>query len=395
MDVLDVLRGVAIGAILLVNIGSLSGHDFLDPAKAATLPWAQHDATAAFLLHFLVTGKFYCLFSFLFGIGFSVFIERARRKEGDPVRRFKRRLTGLLIVGLVHTTLIWYGDILALYAVLGLLLILFLDKDDRTVLRWAFGLLALPVAIYAGLLIAAAVALRFVQATSGGGPAGDAYPDVLLRAAEGFASGNYIDIVIGNVVFTAANFARRLGLMFLPRVFGMFLLGLYAGRAGLFARLDAHAALLRRVFWCGLAAGLPLAYLAAHLDAATTDGGPVRSLTTLVVESIATPALTLAYTAGVSLLYLRSGTWLNVLAPAGRMALTNYLAQSVAGVGIFYGIGLGWYGRASLTMLLAGCAAFFAAQMIASRVWLAYAAYGPAEWAWRMFTYGRHLPLMR
>jgi uncharacterized protein len=77
------------------------------------------------------------------------------------------------------------------------------------------------------------------------------------------------------------------------------------------------------------------------------------------------------------------------------MALTNYLAQSVAGVVIFYGIGLGWYGRVSLTMLLAGCAAFFAVQMIASRVWLAYAAYGPAEWAWRMFTYGRRLPLMR
>ena len=77
------------------------------------------------------------------------------------------------------------------------------------------------------------------------------------------------------------------------------------------------------------------------------------------------------------------------------MALTNYLTQSVVGIVMFYGVGFGWYGRVSLSMQLVGCLAFFALQMIVSRVWLAYAWYGPAEWVWRVFTYGRRLALWR
>ncbi len=393
MDVLDVLRGVAVSAILLVNIGPLSGHDFIGPERAAALSWAAYDPASAFLRDWLVTGKFYCLFSFLFGVGFSVFIHRAEARGVDAIRRFKRRLTGLLIIGLVHTLFIWYGDILVLYAVLGVPLILFVRNDDASVLRWAFGMLAMPVAIYAVLLVLASIAFAFIDRSAAGGPVNE-FPPILARAADGFASGSYVDVVIGNAVFTGANAARRLALMFFPRVFGMFLLGLYAGRRGIFADLDANAPLFGRLFRAGLLVGLPLAYAGAYLGTAPNDR-PVRTLLHLIVESIATPALTLAYGAGLCLLFRRSRAPLNMLAPAGRMALTNYLVQSIVGVVIFYGIGFGQYGRVSLTVLLVGSLAFCVVQSIVSRIWLAFAAYGPAEWAWRMFTYGRRLPLRR
>jgi uncharacterized protein len=183
--------------------------------------------------------------------------------------------------------------------------------------------------------------------------------------------------------------------MFFPRVLGMFLLGFYAGRAGIFANLDAHAALLRRVCVIGFAAGLPLSLVATELSTDVPGPPDLRGLAETILQSISSPALALAYAAGLCLLFRRAPRAMLALAPAGRMALTNYLAQSVAGVLIFYGIGFRMFGRFSLTTALAGCLVFFVAQTIASRAWLSIAMFGPVEWLWRTFTYGRRSPLLR
>jgi len=389
MDVLDVMRGVAVLGILLVNIDSFIGHGFLPPDRQSALPGVRFDATASFLTEFLVQGKFYCLFSFLFGVGFSVFVQRAAAKGHDAVRLFKRRLTGLLVIGLVHSILIWYGDILATYAVIGFGLIPFLRRGDRAVLRAAMLWLAAPIAFYLVLLgIASLVPAPPPSAE------GDALPPVMAAAVQGFAGGGYRDVVQGNVVFTIANVVRRLVLMFFPRVFGMFLLGLYAGRLQLFAHLDANAPFLRKVCFAGFAVGLPLAFVGAALGGSGSPRPPsLAGLLEMVVESIATPLLALGYGAAICLVFRRYRGALAALAPAGRMALTNYLLQSVAGVVVFYGIGFDLYGKVSLIVALAGCVAFFALQMVASRLWLTVAAFGPAEWLWRVFTYRRRFPL--
>jgi uncharacterized protein len=115
----------------------------------------------------------------------------------------------------------------------------------------------------------------------------------------------------------------------------------------------------------------------------------------MIVESIATPVLALAYGAAICLLFRAFRDALLVLAPVGRMALTNYLMHSVTGVAIFYGIGFDRYGKVSLTVALAGCVALFAVQIVLSRLWLSVAQFGPAEWVWRMFTYRRRFPLFR
>lgn len=157
--------------------------------------------------------------------------------------------------------------------------------------------------------------------------------------------------------------------------------------------MEAHAQLLRRTCAWGLGLGLPLAYLAARPGAATSPLPVWMELLDSGVASMAMPALALGYAAGLALLFRRDifrGP-LMLLAPVGRTALSNYLLQSVAAV--FYGIGFGLFGTLSLVVLLGGVTAFFVVQIAISRVWLTVATFGPAEWLWRQFAYGRGFSL--
>ena len=389
MDALDAVRGVAILGILLVNIDGLSGRSFVPSGTA--LPFSRWDGVADFLVSFLIEAKFYSLFSFLFGVGFAVFIERASARGTNAVRLFKRRLVGLLLIGLIHTLLIWYGDILVTYALIGFALIPFLRRDDRSVLRWATGMLAAPIVIYA---VVAVAAVAFAGDAGGPATAGQRLttPPIVTMAAEKLGTGDYVEVVQGNAVLTGANAFRRLGLMFFPRVLGMFLLGLYAGRLRIFADLDGHGLLVRRVFAWGIGIGLPLALFGALIEEQHSPR-PLVMFLELAAKSVAAPVLSLGYAAGLCLLFQRARGLMRALAFAGRMALSNYLLHSVAGAIIFYGVGFGLWGRVSLTVGIAGAVLFFCLQMIASRLWLRRAAFGPAEWLWRMFTYRRRFAL--
>jgi uncharacterized protein len=392
LDVLDVLRGAAIFGILIYNIGALSGSEFVPGEGRA---WSGWDHRAAFLLEFFVQGKFYSLFSFLFGIGFAVFIERASQRGVDAVRLFRRRLLGLMLIALVHTTFIWFGDILLTYSLLGFLLVPFVRRSDVTVLHWAIGMLMFPIALYAVLLV---IVLAFVPAAPEGASRGGELPAFLARAIDSFQHGSYADVVRGNLAFTVAGIARRLILMFFPRMFGMFLLGLLAARRGVFADAGAHRPLLRRVLVMGLAVGIPCAFVGAWLGDSNVPRMPTPlGLVEVTAESIGTPALSLAYAAGLTLMFMQpiGRRVLLALAPVGRTALSNYLLHSIVGVLVFYGIGFGLFGTIALVPSLLGAAAFFAVEMMASRWWLRVADFGPAEWIWRQFTYRRRFPLFR
>ena len=126
-----------------------------------------------------------------------------------------------------------------------------------------------------------------------------------MDAAQGFSTGGYVDIVKGNVIFTAAQVVRRFMLMFFPRVFGMFLLGFYIGRRNLFADLGSHLSLLRRMFVWGLAAGLPLAYFGARLEGNNMGVPSLAGLLETTIKSIGVPILSLGYAAGFALLFQR------------------------------------------------------------------------------------------
>lgn len=153
-----------------------------------------------------------------------------------------------------------------------------------------------------------------------------------------------------------------------PRVFAMFLVGLYVGRLGMLTNVEAYAPRLRQITVWGALAGLPLSVAGTIV----LDHLPIAAA--LFVEGAA--------------------TWLwRAFAAAGRMALSNYLLHSIAGVVLFYGIGFDLFGRVSLIVALALGIACFAVHIVASDAWLSRAAFGPAESIWRMFTYGRRLPL--
>ena len=386
--VLDGIRGVAVLGILLINIDALSGYAFTPASTHTILRNETADEVTWFLLATLVEAKFYSLFSFLFGVGFAVFVQRASARGADAAGLFKRRLLGLLLIGLIHTLLIWFGDILVTYALLGFVLVPFLRRDDRSVLRWAVAMLVAPIVLY-GLLFVAAGQPAPPVATDAGGE----LPPILATATQSFSHGNYLQILSGNVVFTVANAVRRLLLMFFPRVIGMFLLGFYAGRNNIFGRPDEYERLARNTLVIGVVIGLPLALAAYALGEHAVGPPTALGLIETVIKSIGVPVLALGYAGGLWLLFLRAPHLMAPLAPVGRMALSNYLMHSVAGVVIFYGIGFGLFGRLSLTAAVVGALAFFILQMFLSRWWLRRARFGPAEWLWRMFTYRRRIPL--
>lgn len=385
IEALDVLRGFALSGILFVNIETFSGHDYLSPAQAAALPGGSWDGVATFLVAWLIHAKFYSLFSLLFGLGFAVFMQRAAAKGASPAPLFKRRLTGLLIIGLAHSVLLWFGDILHVYAIFGFLLLLFRDASPRTILRWSLALLILPIALH-GLFLAGAL-VTGAAAAAADGPR----PAVLTRAIDAFHTGGPGELLRANALLTVVGFiVRRVVQMQAVRVLAMFLLGLYISRRGWLEQPPESPVLRRIVVW-GLIVGLPTGAAAAVLPAPRLLPEPtVAAWLETTTESISALALCLAYASAIVLL-LRTEGGRRLLAPLGafgRMALTNYLMQTIICIAIFYGIGFGLFMTLGLPYVLAVAVAIVVVQVVVSRLWMACYPYGPAELAWRTFTYG-------
>jgi uncharacterized protein len=209
--------------------------------------------------------------------------------------------------------------------------------------------------------------------------------------------GTYGDILVWRVdSFLAAlvPFLVSVG----PPIFGMMLLGLYAGRRAMPQNVLRHEGLLRTVAAYGL--GLGIAGNTVGLVAAEISfrgESPWFRAVSIVGYAVGGPAFCLFYTSGIVLL-AQSEVWrrrLRVFAAAGRMALTNYLFQSLVCTMIFYGYGLGWCGKVGLVLGLGLTAVVFSLQVAVSILWLRSFSYGPVEWLWRMATYGRVLPVRR
>jgi uncharacterized protein len=400
--ILDVLRGFALFGILTVNMYLFSRplQELYQGVGAAERP--GHDQVADWLVAFFATGKFYTLFSFLFGLGFTIFIARARAKGQRAAPLFARRLLVLLGFGLVHGFFIWVGDILTFYALVGFVLLLFAwVKRPRTLLIWAFAIWLLSVVgMTAGVgLMAVAAAVPEARTEIDASLAAQAplAAAEAERAREVYANGNFLEIT--------AQRAQELllmwgfGLFTVPSILMMFLLGAYFGRREIFRDVDAHLPLFRRMLIWGLVIGLPANAIYATLfgSAVASTDGLLASMGATLAGIVGHPALSLAYMSGIVLLTRREA-WarrLGVLAPVGQMALSNYLLQSIVCTLIFYGYGLGLFGQVGTVAGLALAAVIFALQIPLSHWWMARFRYGPAEWLWRTLTYGKAQPLRR
>ena len=341
-----------------------------------------------------------CVTPILFGVSFFLFLSRAETRGVAARPLFRRRLWLLLAIGLVHATLLWSGDILTVYALLGFALVPFYGRSSRTLLAWAAGLLALPVVVYALMWVGgmADPLARPPVAPGNAAPGSADRPDLVGLIIAGFRGVGYLDMLQANLIQLAGRWVELFTTARLPKVLGMFLLGLWVGQRGVARDLDVHAGLLRLVAAWGFGLGLPLNVAAAWLVAGGVPylPGSALGMAEVVAAAVGVPLLALGYAAGLALL-MRSGLASKVLvalAPVGRMALTNYLLQTLACVFVFYGIGLGLYGEVGTAA--AGIAfLIFAFQVPLSWWWLGRYRFGPVEWVWRRMTYRAPLALRR
>lgn len=378
--VVDALRGLALCGILLVNIQVFSG-----PARLYQTVgeggWTGADAVAFFLVTALVEGKFISSFAFLFGLGIALQTTRAERRGGASGGFLARRLAVLAGFGALHAVLLWSGDVLLLYALLGVALVLLRHRSPRALLAWAAGLYGAAVA-----LLALALGLTLLGDALGAAEldAGAGLRELADGAVRAYRSGDYGAMTAQRLRELALTYA---GLPFVgPWTLATMVLGMAAGRARLAERLDSP--LVRRVARAGLAVGLPLSVLAAAGIAADPSGTDLAGFGGEALLLTAAPVLALGYLASGARLLSRSAEApaTRRLAAMGRMALTNYLLQTVLCTAVFSG--LRWYGRVSLVTALGVAAAVLAAELAWSPWYLARHAQGPMEWLWRRLSYG-------
>jgi uncharacterized protein len=307
-------------------------------------------------------------------------LERLLRRGQDGLRIYRRRVLVLLGIGLVHSFLVWDGDILTLYALLGLVLPVFHRWSTR-------GL------VIAGLVLVFVVPLVGVAAFAwlGWAPQ-NAFYELSFRIADAFGVNPAADQVLAWMqaedlrslaAWVASGPAYSWGLRIeawrIPKVLGIMMIGMAAGRGLADGTLLANRSLLKRVLSLGLLIGLP-----CSLAYALQRGQTQSSWSSLV----GTVPLAMAYASGFALVWPYASHWLRVFVAPGRMALTNYLTHSLLGVLLFYGVGLGWAGRLPVWGIYAYVVVLFALQAVLSHWWLARHAQGPMETLWRRWTYG-------
>lgn len=393
--ILDVLRGFALFGIFLNNIYGFSGYGFFTEQQQQGFASYSFDRIADFLQIALIEGKFYSLFSLLFGIGFSIMLVRGEKKEGNAILTFYRRLFILFIFGAIHL-LFWQGDILFLYALVGMLLPLFRNCKDKTLLICAILLLLLPIGIDA---------VKFMMKWT---PSSVLMPIALkIDTHNGITDDNWRRFLFDKenglsnwVLWQETAWIYRLNDLAesnrFPKVLGVFLIGFYAGRKLIHANLDHYQPLLKKVMYIGLVYGIPMNIVFAYFqrdDHYITNS--VWGFADTIMYSLAVVPLALGYAATIAILFLKIPTLLSKIAPVGRMALSMYLMQTMTGILLFYGAFAGFGQQLGLIWMFPVVLVIYAMQVILSSYWLRYFNYGPLEWVWRQLTYGKRIPLWK
>jgi uncharacterized protein len=413
---LDVLRGFAVLGILFVNIHFFSmpltlaagANGLADAPVLDEMSWA--------VVETLVTYKFLSLFSLLFGAGLVVQMTRAEAKGRGFVPLYLRRLGVLAAFGLAHALLLWYGDILFRYAVLGLFPLLMRKARPRTLVTVAVVLVAGGATLLSGCLSLQVIGERWAPASqSQSEPPADADAHqnpprglAAIVAAKGEPSDErwmVAEIEAYKFGPAADAFAFRsitwayvlLDAAFMRgwRIVGMFLLGAALMKVGFF--LPQQRRWQRRLLLWGIVMGLPLELGAVGMLLANNHAVNFATAVAAFMHELGSFALCLGYTGGVCLLAGagRARWFCTPLASVGRLTLSVYLLQSVVATAIMYWWGWGWFNDLTRPELIALVVAIWLPLIALSVVWLRFFAIGPFEWMWRSLTYARSQPLLK
>jgi len=389
---LDTLRGFALLGILVMNIMSFSMifSAYFNPTNYGDLTGANY--WVWFGSHVFFDQKFMTLFSMLFGAGVVLFTERAEAKGQSPRRLHYRRMLWLILFGLLHGFLLWYGDILYVYGMCGLLVYLFRKCEPRTLI--ALGILLIAAA--------SAISLIFGWTIQFWPPEEIAKmqqmwrPDAAHVAAEMNAyRGGWLEQMAHRVPLFF-EFSTVFFLMFFWRPAGVMLLGMALYKVGaLSAQRSArfYAALIA----LGALVGVPLIVYGVRLNEAAGWDMRWSFFHGQQLNYWGSVLVSLGYV-GLVMLVCKSGAlgWLTArLAAVGQMAFTNYLLHTIICTTIFYGHGLGYFGYVERTGQILIVFAVWAFQLVVSPIWLRYYRFGPFEWLWRSLTYGSPQPFRR
>lgn len=393
IEAIDVLRGFALLGILLLNIQA-----FAMPGSAYLNPHSFGDMTGAnrqvwWFTHVFGDQKFMSIFSMLFGAGIVLMTSRAERRTGRSAGVHYRRMGWLILFGLLHAHLIWYGDILYTYGMCGLIVWLF--RKFSPLLLISIGCVLIPVA--SGIMVASGMSMPYwdERALGGLGQAWSPSAEVLQREIDAYR-GSWLDQMPNRVKGAAMFQTFMFAIWSLWRVTGLMCIGMAMFKLGVFQVRRSSAFYLAMIAF-GLGIGLPLAAYGVQwndernwaMESSFFLGSQFNYWASLFVS--------LGYV-GLVMLVCKSIAMLRMLQPlaaVGRMALTNYLMQSIICTLIFYGHGLGYFGGIERTGQLMVVFGVWIAQLILSPIWLRFFEFGPFEWLWRSLTYWRLQPLVR
>ncbi|WP_172806920.1 DUF418 domain-containing protein [Endozoicomonas arenosclerae] len=371
IESIDILRGFALIGILFANILWFSGYlDSTAELRDQQLNTSLADGVVLYLTRLLVHGKFYFIYSFLFGLGFYILYSRTKIQGRAFNLYFLKRQVILLIIGCVHAFFIWWGDILRYYALVGMVMLLIKDWSPARLLQLSVTLLFMPLILdLLHLFYGLSVELSFAPDFSKG--------QILTQ----YLNGQWFD---ANLIRVIMGLEGNLNTGRLLRILGMFVLGYYFGQMNFFSVTEANRTLQKRIMTFSLVVAFPAGLI--KVGASYFDYGISESLKTAVMEFLYVVSVTgmaLGYIAMVAyfapgLQNSRPAIWLKTL---GKVPLSNYLLQSVIGVLIFQVFDL--FAKVPLTQAYALSAGIIVVQIYISSLWLKYRSQGPVEALWR------------
>ncbi|RPH33776.1 MAG: DUF418 domain-containing protein [Bacteroidales bacterium] len=388
--ILDALRGFAIFGILMVNM-PLFSNPITSMLLGVGVIEGDSNLLGEFFIKLFFEGKFYVLFSMLFGYGFWLFINKTVEK-GSIFTVYRRRVFSLLLFGISHILLLWAGDILFFYALFGFVILLFRNKSNKGLMKWVIGLILVPIIIPAlGWVIVAIASLNSETQTAMQGVfegSNQFLRQIYQKNFEVYSSGIFSEIV--SVRLSEWKMLLPGLVVFYPTVLAMFMLGAWAARNNILKNFQEKIPLFRKLFWQGIIIGIPSTVLYTYAWSKAQMGVPnLWGFLNTSMNIISGISMCLLYVSSIVLLIYRGklAFFSKYIAPVGRMALTNYLLHSIICTTLFLPYGFGLFGKIEIWQGILLTIAIYGLQIPFSNWWLKKFNYGPFEWLWRSLTY--------
>lgn len=390
---LDLLRGIAVLGILIMNIQSLSmiGAAYMNPM-------AYGDMTGVnkwvwMISHVLASEKFMSIFSMLFGAGVLLFTGRAVDKGRRPGPLHYRRMLWLLLFGLMHAYLIWYGDILVAYSLCGMLMFVFRKMKPAGLLTWAVVFFVIPplMSVMSGMSMDFWPQESVDQTMESWKPAGETVAQEIEAMRGGWLEQMDVRVPMGFFMQTFLFFWSVFW-----RVTSMMLLGMALFKLGILSAEKSRGFYLRMIL-IGLIPGILISGWGVHINFSEGWSLQFSMFIGSQFNYVASVLTALGYI-GLVMLLARSvccSGVKRVFSAVGRMAFTNYILMSLLGMFIFYGNGLGLYGQVSRIEQIYIMAGIWVVILVISPLWLKYFRFGPLEWLWRVLTYWHYQPMKK